>query len=63
MGETFKPEDLFRKVTDVSKIPMPDLSTPPVGFSMQLLIEEVRKLKEEVERIKKALAAHGIRVE
>jgi len=60
LGEVFKPEDIRRREKDIPDLgpkPFPKPVTPS-GFDD--LIREVRELRVEVEKIKKALRVRGI---
>lgn len=59
MGKIFKPEDIYKKrVPDIG-----DIKSPIPISDIQTLIKEIKNLKIEIEKIKKALNAHGIKVE
>ena len=58
MGEIFKPEDLVRGKRGGSK----DIPHIVERMNLESLIDEVRRLREEVERIKRALERHGIEI-
>jgi len=62
MGEIFKPEDIFRRRFGSVEF-LHDIKEPLPGFDLQALAEEVRKLKMEVEKIKRVLRQHGIDIE
>jgi hypothetical protein len=60
LGEVFKPEDIHKRkkeIPDLSPKPFPKPVSPS---SLDDLIQEVRELRIEVEKIKKALQARGI---
>ena len=60
LGEVFKPEDIHRKrkkIPDLNPKPFPE---PVVPSSFDDLLQEVRELRVEIEKIKKALKARGI---
>lgn len=62
MGEIFKPEDIIKKdfeVRDISK----DIKMPIPGVSLQMIIDEIKELKMEIEKIKRALREHGIQID
>jgi hypothetical protein len=62
LGEVFKSEDIHRKrkkIPDLSPKPFPE---PVAPSSFDDLVHEVRELRVEVEKIKKALKARGIPV-
>jgi hypothetical protein len=63
MGEIFKPEDIIRRVRVESRDLSPQLKIPITHFDIQVVMEELRRLREEVERIKRALEKHGIKIE
>jgi len=63
MGIVYKPEDVARKkvekgLRDIGVKP----AIPTESPSLELLASEIRELRVEIERIKKALVAHGIPV-
>ena len=58
MGEVFKPEDLVRGRGGRSK----DIPHIVERINLESLIDEVRRLREEVEKIKRALERHGIEI-
>jgi len=62
MGEVFKPEDIIKKdfeVRDISR----DIKMPIPGVSLQMIIDEIKALRIEIEKIKRALREHGIKVD
>lgn len=61
VGVVRKPEDLGRKLEGF----VPDIKpiVPAGEPNIMTLIAEIRELRAEVEKIKKALNAHGIKVE
>lgn len=63
MGKVYKPEDLTeegKKVPDIKPTPIPRPFTPT---NLEAVLQEIRSLKLEIERIKSALRRHGIVVE
>jgi hypothetical protein len=64
MGEVYKPEDFEKKrlphIPDMKPTP-PMRSMPPINYGV--LLEEIRFMKIEIEKIKKALKIHGIPID
>ncbi len=63
MGYVYKPEDVVKgkkEVPDVKPTPIPRPLTP---LDLGGLTEEVRLIKIEIEKIKRALRTHGIPVD
>ncbi|MFQ5711117.1 MAG: hypothetical protein ACE5GD_04960 [Candidatus Geothermarchaeales archaeon] len=63
MGKVYKPEDLTeegKKVPDIKPAPIP---RPFIPTNLEAVLQEIRSLKLEIERIKSALRRHGIVVE
>lgn len=65
MGEVFRPEDLAGRGLPPSKPPsdVRPIPTSPQPISLQALYEQVRELREELEKVKRALRRHGIALE
>jgi len=64
LGEVFRPDKLADRRLPASKFPgdvRPSVPTPPP--SLQALYEQVRELREELEKVKRALRRHGIALE
>ncbi len=63
MGEVYKPEDFLRKRERKGRDLGPrDIPMPATPTSLGDLVQEVRELRTEVEKIKKALKSKGIPV-
>ncbi|MHC1589961.1 MAG: hypothetical protein ACXQTQ_03260 [Candidatus Hecatellaceae archaeon] len=64
MGEVFRPDSLAGRRLPSSKLPG-DVrpSVPASPLSLQALYEQVRELREELEKVKTALKKHGIALE
>lgn len=63
MGEIYRPDDLASK-RRVLHPDLPDIPVPtPSRLTLEAILEEIRALREDVEKIKRALRAHGIRVD
>jgi hypothetical protein len=64
LGEVFRPEDLAGRGLPPSKPPGDVRPVPtPQPISLQALYEQVRELREELEKVKRALRRHGIALE
>ncbi len=64
MGEVYRPEDFLRKRERKGRDLGPkDIPMPAVTSSLDELIREVKELKSEVEKIKKALKIRGISIQ
>ncbi len=63
MSGIFKPEDLARQ--RIPRLPgrEPPTLPQPVQPSLQSLYQQILELREEVEKIKRALMKHGISLE
>jgi hypothetical protein len=62
MGEVYRPKGFEKKkpIPDLEREPSPRPTHP---VSPASLLEEIRVLRLEIERIKKALRRHGIPIE
>ncbi|RLI29897.1 MAG: hypothetical protein DRO46_01620 [Candidatus Hecatellales archaeon] len=63
MGEVFRPEGFPSR-----KLPQPPGDLPlkplqPQPFSLQALYQQLQELREEIEKIKRTLEKHGIKVD
>lgn len=58
MGEVYKPEDLKKEKFRGSR----DIPYYVDRLTIDSLVDEVRRLSEEIEKIKKALERHGIEI-
>lgn len=58
LGEVYKPEDLDKGRLKPSR----DIPYHVDRLTIESLLEEVRRLSEEVEKIKRTLERHGIEV-
>jgi len=66
LGIAYEPEDLIKKVLEKrDKILKHEMKTaiPSRRISLEALAAEIRELRLEIEKIKRALEAHGIKIE
>jgi hypothetical protein len=62
LGEVFKPEDIHKRKEEIKDLGPKPFPKPVTPSSLDDLIREVRELRIEVEKIKKALRTNGIPV-
>ncbi len=64
MGEVYSPKDVIHgrseKISDLTPTPV---LQPTKSSSLGALLQEIKSMKVEIERIKRSLRAHGITVE
>jgi len=62
LGEVFKPEDIHKRKEEIKDLVPKPFPKPVTPSNLEDLIREVRELRVEVEKIKKALKARSILV-
>lgn len=63
LGEVFKPERLTRARKKPLPPDVPRVSPPPQPLTLASLYQEILELREEVEKLKRALKRQGIILE
>lgn len=64
MGEIYKPEDFKgKKLPHIPDIKPTSPQRPPPSIGYEALLEEIRSIKMEIEKIKKVLRTHGIPID